>query len=178
MHTQQTWVKTVHPVKRFYFKHHQEKTENFLETEKQHQLLIKILIKLEDPEIPSSRIKIKHNFWSIFPVQSVGLCILHNKEHSYQQGCLPRPCSACWAQWLCRPGDSSAETTPGAWSRGPCRPWARLRAGSDRNNHKPTLSEKDWCLDFKKNTNKKNPLHSFASNKNWSKIAHRYLGIS
>lgn len=158
MHTQQTWVKTVHPVKRFYFKHHQEKTENFL----QHQLLIKILIKLEDPEIPSSRIRIKHNFWSIFPVQSVGLCILHNKEHSYQQGCLPRPCSACWAQWLCRPGDSSAETTPGAWSRGPCRPWARLRAGSDRNNHKPTLSEKDWCLD----------------SKNWSKIAHRYLWIS
>lgn len=158
MHTQQTWVKTVHPVKRFYFKHHQEKTENFL----QHQLLIKILIKLEDPEIPSSRIRIKHNFWSIFPVQSVGLCILHNKEHSYQQGCLPRPCSACWAQWLCRPGDSSAETTPGAWSRGPCRPWARLRAGSDRNNHKPTLSEKDWCLD----------------SKNWSKIVHRYLWIS
>lgn len=158
MHTQQTWVKTVHPVKRFYFKHHQEKTENFL----QHQLLMKILIKLEDPEIPSSRIRIKHNFWSIFPVQSVGLCILHNKEHSYQQGCLPRPCSACWAQWLCRPGDSSAETTPGAWSRGPCRPWARLRAGSDRNNHKPTLSEKDWCLD----------------SKNWSKIAHRYLWIS
>lgn len=158
MHTQQTWVKTVHPVKRFYFKHHQEKTENFL----QHQLLIKILIKLEDPEIPSSRIRIKHNFWSIFPVQSVGLCILHNKEHSYQQGCLPHPCSACWAQWLCRPGDSSAETTPGAWSRGPCRPWARLRAGSDRNNHKLTLSKKDWCLD----------------SKNWSKIAHRYLWIS
>lgn len=100
---------------------------------------IKLILKWNEVK---SKPKSKSQIWLHFCLMVflfLGQLMLCNS--SYQQECQPHPCSVCWGRWLFRLCGSSAATTPGVGSRGPCPLWARPRAGSDGSKRDADCSE-------------------------------------